>query len=230
MMRRTFGLAGIFMLLTLSACSDRLPSIKYRMTVELETPQGPRSSYSIVEIDPKVFTTLQSTGGVDVKFNIKAEAVAIDLPRHGTLFALLRTNDLGDSDLLIGSLQYAGLHVSPEGTAADHWRRVFSALANSDAKWELPPNRLPMFVRFQDLADPTSIEVVDPLHLDRAYGPGFRLKRVMIEIVKEPGIRGGIVARLPWLKGLHTTLDGSQLTTSNKPANYLSSIDFVREH
>jgi hypothetical protein len=72
--------------------------------------------------------------------------------------------------------------------------------ANSRTSVDLAPNALPMLVRFRDVGDPKSVELVDPDHLDASFGPGVKILRAKAEITNEP-ITAGIEKRLRWLKG-----------------------------
>jgi hypothetical protein len=77
-------------------------------------------------------------------------------------------------------------------------------------KADVPSSLLPMLVRFRDVADPSTVEVVDPRDLERAFGTGVRLRVATIEITDER-ITRGIRERLPWIAAVRarrSTLDG----------------------
>jgi hypothetical protein len=54
----------------------------------------------------------------------------------------------------------------------------------------------PQLVHFRDVRDPKSVAAVDPAHLDAAFGPGVRLKRITVQVTGDPVTRG-IEGRLP---------------------------------
>jgi hypothetical protein len=56
-----------------------------------------------------------------------------------------------------------------------------------------------MFVKFRDLNDPTSVEVVDPNDLAASFGPGVKLVEATIAVTPD-AVTDGIDSRLPWLK------------------------------
>ena len=62
----------------------------------------------------------------------------------------------------------------------------------------LPQKLYPRFLRFRDIKDPTTAELVDPDNLAKSFGPGVRLVRVTNEIIDEVVTRG-IRKVLPWL-------------------------------
>lgn len=55
-----------------------------------------------------------------------------------------------------------------------------------------------MLVRFRDILDPMTVEEVDPSDLAASFGPGNALRRITVEIIKDPLTRT-IGERLPWL-------------------------------
>jgi hypothetical protein len=62
-----------------------------------------------------------------------------------------------------------------------------------------PPNGYPLLVRFRDLADPTSVERVDPDDLANSFGKGVTLKAITVART-EAEVSRGIEGRLPWLE------------------------------
>jgi hypothetical protein len=84
--------------LTLGACSKPLPTYRYELVVEVETPAGVRTGSSIVEVratgEPRI---LPDSGGVFTR--VTGEAVVVDLPKGEALFALLKGEEIhGDAD------------------------------------------------------------------------------------------------------------------------------------
>ncbi|MEP6868046.1 MAG: hypothetical protein ABJA20_05980, partial [Novosphingobium sp.] len=61
-------------------------SYRYRMTVEVETPQGLKSGSSVIQV---VQTEQQGLEGSHLDVRVTGEAVAVDLPGGQTVFALL---------------------------------------------------------------------------------------------------------------------------------------------
>ena len=56
----------------------------------------------------------------------------------------------------------------------------------------------PRLIRFRNLTDPETVELVEPLNLDAAFGAGFRLLRITIQPTDEEEV-ARIEQRLPWL-------------------------------
>lgn len=97
------------------------------------------------------------------------------------------------------------LHMASKKTGAD------LEAARKKGKIELPIGRLPTTVTFTDLADPTSVKLVDPTNLAATFGPGYRITKATIEVTDEP-LTHGIEKKLPWLK----TLEQRNLTLAGK--------------
>ena len=184
--------------LALGACSPGY-SYRYRVTVEVDTPQGVKSGSGVWET-----TSWQGSGIPDTAIRSKAsgEAVAVDLP-GGTLFALMRRGSDMNVDYPSG-IVYGHLLTHPQpdlpfSHETNGWTDNVRAIARSRAAFELYPDEYPLLVRFRDLRDPASVEKVDPGDLAASFGPGVHLKRITIAVTRD-GVTDGIAKRMPWLK------------------------------
>jgi hypothetical protein len=141
------------------------------------------------------------------------EAFGVDIGQRGTFFVTLvgdarrsrrdrgATGAHGVSSTTAGpatllayfNFDVTGLPNGPESKA------VIDAFAASNARVDIKPYTLPLLLRFRDLNDPSSIEVVDPNDLEAAFGRGVRIIGARVEITNEP-LTSGIKERLPWLK------------------------------
>ena len=74
---------------TLSACNPFHPSatIRYRMMVEVDTPQGLKTGSSVIETIFKKGSKMGDAGGIS--YHYRGEAVAVDLPGGKMLFVLM---------------------------------------------------------------------------------------------------------------------------------------------
>ena len=63
----------------------------------------------------------------------------------------------------------------------------------------MPPDGWPIMVNFADVADPTSVALVDPDNLAASFGPGVRIKAVTLEITRASVTTGRLEELLPWL-------------------------------
>lgn len=214
--------------LVLGACGliDDTPTYRYRMTVEVDTPEGLKSGSSVIEVDsslgfPGIDFSQQSWG-----FSTRGEAAMVDLGERGVLFALLRSEQSVDwaSNVLLWLIPMPDM---PDGTL---WKEAslqrFQDMLDNKELIELPQTlpgtdysaARPMLVTFGDLSDPTSVAKVDPDNLAASFGEGFSLRRITVQLTDDP-VTTGIDKRLPWL----TNLDAYRTDPDNPFTNTLPS-------
>jgi hypothetical protein len=206
--RRLFanGLLGAVTLTALSGCgpsAQDTAELRYRLTVEVDTPQGPRSGSSVIAVKAVRNPDWVNPEGRGNRTSFTGEAAAVDLPGGRTLFALLKTDGgaseasdypwlafqdrLREKDDLVASYQRLG-----RSSASAPMRRTEMTLPNGGTE----VSALPMLVTFGDIKDPTSVASVDPDDLAASFGEGVKLKAITVEITDDP-VTSGIEGRLP---------------------------------
>ena len=157
-------------------------TIRYKMTVTVETPEGIKTGSTVREAvrhtEPSI---LPEQGGSTYNIS-KGEAVVIDLGQRGVLFGLLG--------------------------GEDEAKQVFKSLLKNNSPThsvELKQENYPKFVRFKDVADPTSVEIIIGLgrctdlatgvpsgtvcvtqdNFKEIYGMGVLLKSITLETSSE---------------------------------------------
>jgi len=186
MSRAMVGLGVILAALFLAGCTSS-ETFRYRMIVEVETPEGLRTGLSVREVE--IWERVgESMIGNKVGGKVRGEAVAVDLPNGKTLYMLL-----GDARWHA----HRAIKTPPPGKGHHDWgvKRARWMIDNK-AKGELPREKYPMLVTFEDESDPTSVMEVDRDDLEATFGEGYRLKRVRIEITNDR-VTTGIRSRLP---------------------------------
>ena len=125
----------------LTSCGYSLPTYRYRMTVEVETPEGLRSGSTVIEVK----NGSGPTGGVGS--SVRGEAVAVDLGARGILFALLRTMTDGDhaSEIAPAALLTRAGHKRGNAEAFGNNIRAMKKIKQAA---ELPRTYYPALVRF----------------------------------------------------------------------------------
>lgn len=221
----------------LGACGGPA-EVRYKVTVEVDDNGTHRSGSSVWS-----FRLSKPTLALASPYNaeFKGEAVTVDLGNDNVLFALLVDEKANSStgkmwpenlfkDLSSGSERVRNIRriASNEGTSRE-LPRYFPAISNSRE----PMVQYPMLVRFRALGQPDSLEAVDPEALDQSFGPGVKLKRIVIQITDEP-VTAGIEKSLPWLAEVgkvRGTLipDPPRLVKDSKPVQRVSSSDFTTE-
>lgn len=200
---------------------NRTESWRYKMTVEVETPEGIKTGFAVREVTVnKVEPEIQ---GLNVtQAHVKGEAVVIDLGKRGVLFAV----PANDYSTVFQAFPMPGKIPGAEGfthAGLDY----YSTLKNARA--DLPPKLYPWLVMFKDINDPKSVIMVkggefdvqkqDYVPVDRfakIFGDGVILKNVMIEMTEEP-ITWQIDKWLPWLNQLKGGYLHGGLTSRNAP-------------
>ncbi|KEO89088.1 hypothetical protein EH31_13700 [Erythrobacter longus] len=205
-------------LLVSTGCSaeDAAPDYRYRLTVEVDTPEGLKSGSSVIEVQQTVMRPGSSPGSLGVSRKVRGEAVAVDLPGEQTLFALLR------SESNVDWASYVYIYLKPPSTEkefVDQLDDVLEVTGERELPRMWPPvafleerSAYPMLVTFGDMDDPTSVARVDPDDLAASFGGGVSLKRITVELTDDP-MTTGIEERLPkplerGFYGLRTQVDG----------------------
>ena len=180
-------------------------TIRYRMTVEIDTPQGLRSGSSVIDLEP-------SWNFGRPIWSLRGEAVAVDLPGGQTVFALIGDRDDPDYAIHLPADVFQSLLSAPENARTNGTPDMRKWIAYLDAHKPsavLDANQLPMFVRFGRVSNPMSVSQVDPTRFADAFGAGVRLLRVTIQITDDP-VTDSLRGRLPWLTDSAQPLNGSR--------------------
>jgi len=238
-------MAGLVVLL--SGCGTALPDYRYRLTVEVETPEGLKTGSSVIEVSTSMTSSTSIPSPGAVRYSLSGEAVTVDLGQHGTLFALLRSDVDGDwaTNLLFRLAPDVGAVRDENGKrdSGASFRARYEAMLQDHRLIVLPktfpdvaflkdiPAR-PMLVRFRDINDPTTVERVDPDDLAASFGEGVKLRRVTVQLTDDP-VTEGIIKELPWLAnqqgGLVRVTKGKAIKDMPIGAQ-LHEGDFMREN
>jgi hypothetical protein len=211
--RRAFtaALSAFILPVLLSGCSAAPADdvVRYRMTVEVDTPQGVRTGSAVRELRYNANSSgWFPLGESRPSMKVKGEAVAVDIAPGQVLFALL-SSARGDVDYA----QHVPRIAFPQCMEGRDKLTPQAQADCKDLKWQakqlvefwptLPPQKwqgadIPMLVRFKDLADPKSVEAVDPDALEKSFGPGTKLRRITVQVTDD-AVTTGIGKRLGWL-------------------------------
>jgi hypothetical protein len=178
------------------------PGHKYRLTVAVETPQGPKSASGVMAVHPD---RSYSRGG---HTKTVGDAVFVDLGDGKNLVALMAHID-GKLDL--DGINYVALRAY---TAAAGGTRVsFNAMNRMTGVVPVTGALIPVLVTFADPANPGTARNVPSDDAAAVLGKGYRLQGITAEVVPngfwpldfggplgEPVTRA-IQSRLPWLNG-----------------------------
>jgi hypothetical protein len=185
-----------------------LPSktLNYRLTVEVDVEGATVTGSSVGTFGSGLLLTWFGSNSRAWGSLLAGEAVGVDLGRRGRLWVLLTRPgvDSGDYlDRLAGRL-FMRAGVIPKGVSnfgAWEFRRRAAAIRAYRTPIVLQPDEYPLFVRFRDESDPTSLELVHPENLAESFGPGVLLGRITFTVTDERVTRGAQAA-LPWLESI----------------------------
>lgn len=198
--RRTLILASPLVALLLGGCDPSPRTVRYRLTLAVQTPEGERVGSSVVETK-ETYSTQPALGGTYV--SLTGEATVVDLSPRGVLFCAMawdpkRPPNPAPMRLNMPASAFYGRYDKAERITK--LGQLLDALNRDKPQTDLPLYSVPMLVRFRDLNDSASVERVDPDDLAAAFGPGVRLVRATVAITDDP-VTEGIERWLPWLKG-----------------------------
>jgi hypothetical protein len=187
-------------MLSLAGCDMfgfRTWSWHQKLTVTVQTPEGPRSGSAVsaawLQMTPKWAGVGDSAGASNS--SLSGEAVVVDLGEGRYLFALLK----GYNEFT-GRLAFFPLPPKPLNKEQD--AAVYDQLEALRASTELPRKLYPLLVTFSDIDDPASVARVDPDDLAAHFGPGYALSSITLAITDEPVTKGRVEAVLGWLGNL----------------------------
>lgn len=196
--RTVLGVLASGAAVLLSGCDVNSPTMGFvweepyyaKLKAEIDTPAGVKSGYSVIEVK-------WDKGGKG--YNVRGEAVAVDLPKGETLFVLLLSpsnvdwaarlhDNISRDELVAGGDYYPSIARNRSVWPVQRTKKYFGDTEVYDNS--------PYFVRFRDIKDPKSVEQVDPDNLTKSFGPGYRLKSLTVQMTDEP-VTVGIEKRLP---------------------------------
>jgi hypothetical protein len=202
--------------------AKRWPNYRYRLTVEVETPEGLKTGSSVIEVRTAMSgpNNIPTPGSLFTE--IRGEAAAVDLGNRGYLFALLRSEqnlDWAHGALLqtVPALTIEELRQLPaDADDFDIWMERLLAVpfeqkralpryvryGVSTVPTSGPPNGYPMLVQFDDPTTPATVKQVDADNLAAHFGDGVKLKSMSVTRT-EAEVSKGIEKNLAWLKELN---------------------------
>ena len=167
---------------------QRSERIRYRITVEVETPDGLKTGSSVIESTITKGPRMGDSSGISS--GLKGQAVAVDLGHGRILFATL-ADQRGSPDYHAHVFNEALTHGAEASPAmprlykAWEWAEERRTARRLKPTLTLPPEDYPPLGRFRDRHDPKSVELIAPEDLSRVYGAGVRLRRITLAVTDD---------------------------------------------
>jgi hypothetical protein len=181
-----------------------------KLTVTVETPTGDKSGSSVRW---QKLAEDMLLGSAHSEF--AGEAVVVEVAPRKYLFVLLEEN-----------MPQAELIYFPGEPPLKSTHKL------NDVKGkvvDVPSNQYPLMATFGNLADPKSIKQVFPNDLAVAFGSGYRLKSVKLEIVGGPTTWGENEKILTWLSGMKGNIGKGENLPYGHFRNKISAWSFLRK-
>ncbi len=198
------ALAGVaYMLWSCWPASDQL---RYRVTVEVQTPSGLMHGSAVLE-NRNVSGASGSLAPYQVgRAEAYGEAVTVDLGDGRQIFAVRENPYVMQRiySMVVNMLAYPPGELTPplpSRPSRGNWTAAYPEARRLKSSAVIRRQDYPMLVTFRDRMDPTSVVEVDPADAAATLGPGHSVRRITVTVTDDP-ITDGVVAKsLPWLPG-----------------------------
>jgi hypothetical protein len=170
--------------------------LRYRLTLDVDVDGVTLAGSGVVEIAYPGMPDWLSEIGQAAHFagEMQGYAITVDLGARGLLFVVDAYPADPKTHLIAGSpatrlsfLPFAAYGLSGTGSYfPSSGLAAVRELQTKKGPVDIPPDSLPMLVRFRNIDDGDTIEEVDPRDLGAAYGPGVRLARARFEFTTDP--------------------------------------------
>jgi hypothetical protein len=195
------GVLGLFAsgaAMSLSGCLKPHESLRYRLTLEVSTPEGIKTGSSVLQNDfsgPSIIPLPGDIGGS----GYIGEAPMVDLGGSRFLFALLCGPDWQRDvfGIVAAVLSYSELKLGrPDDGLMQRMKKANEVKPSAT----LGRGQYPMLVTFTDVNEPKSVIEVAPNDLAATFGAGYALEEITFQVVdQQTPLTTGIRQRLKWL-------------------------------
>lgn len=165
-------------------------TLRYRLTLEVEADGRIHSGSGVIQVTyGKCLGWMSNTGSCGYA-DVVGEAIPVDVPPNGPLFALLSSGDTPRSGPEWTPRVAFGFPMS------DSMEETVARVRSIKGSAKVPADQIPPLVRFRNSADPNTAEFVDPQGFGGRFG--VTIKSASLEVTKAP-VTTGIEKRIPWL-------------------------------
>jgi hypothetical protein len=211
--RRGLKLSGLAILglLSLLVIGDQIrirrPEFKYRLQVEIETPDGVKSSANVYSVTPNR-SYGGSNSGESAGPKTRGDALFVDLGGGRNVVALLA---VGTAPTDLDATNYIAMRAFTAAGRKVQFRDMKKTTAMTPVA--VPAENAPVLVSFKDVSDPKSARRLTADNAQELLGAGYKLHNVTVSTTAngfwpidfggalgEP-VSHGIEDKLPWLKG-----------------------------
>ncbi|HEY1748499.1 MAG TPA: hypothetical protein VGG11_17255 [Xanthobacteraceae bacterium] len=174
--------------------------VRYRLTVEVQDGDQIKTGSSVIDASYTIEPDYISWSGPDTYVRIEGYAPTVDLGEKGLLFLTFADSRTGLAPAErrklvfclftdIGCLPFVA-YDKPGTTVVNRpfseRKAELTELLRQGGPRDVPFVLLPKMAQFQDANDPNKLVPVPPDDLTASFGPGVRLKRVILQLTDDP--------------------------------------------
>lgn len=163
-------------------------SYRFRLIVEINTPEGIRTGSSVIEI----WAAYDMPGSKNRLWRVRGEAVLVNLPNGRNLFALLKTRAIYND---MAGLSMETLDPLFNNDVVESAQRLASR-ENVRTEAIVQTENIPVLAVFGDINDRKSLQFIQPDEISEIFGPGYRLRQISAELTDDR-VSNGIREILP---------------------------------
>ena len=184
--------------LFLAGCWGNTYTYKQKLTVVVQTPDGEASGSAVTEVRANVGDQGVLSEAI-VNYRVRGEATVVDLGHGKYLFALLSSGgERTATEYWAMDAFYKRVMPDYPSGSIDRLNTFYAALLSLRDRASMARDQYPLLVTFSDINVPASVKEVKPGDLPAAFGDGYRLKSITLEITDEDVTRDNIQRVLPW--------------------------------
>lgn len=215
----------ILALLPLAGCGPEEYTWNQRLTVTVQTPNGPVSGSTVYPMFGTVYTEGgQAVTGSAARYGYRGEVAIVDLGEERYIFASPIVS--GDALYSLDPARYPELGISD--------RAQWLPLALEDrTPLVVPDNRYPRLITFGDIDDPLTVNIFEAQEVSAIFGDGDEIASMEWQVVEDAPTSGRVLEVLPWSVDIWPLrLDGGRGFSSRSEypdANRLGAGSFSNE-
>jgi hypothetical protein len=238
-----FIIVAVVALLGSAAIYNNLPDHRYRLTIEIDTPNGVKSGSSVIEVYVgDVRWGLPEAKGLRSRIN--GEAVFVDLGSGRNVIGILAHGGAAERSERMNFLVLEAY--------ASHGRKIqWFEMKNMNGVVDLNGDLVPTLVSFSNINDPRTAHVIYATErievrdeqgrflrnepkivvddVATVLGPGYLFKRAYVEVTRDKKT-STIEGRLPWIKTFQGYLGGEFDASRSRPSRNLTGNEFKRDY
>lgn len=182
------------------ACTTMNTTLRYRLTVVVDTPQGVRTGSSVVEVKGYLSRAFPGPEAGGPRLHSRGEATPVKLTDGRYVFVVFASGASTRRTFTMLTAPFADQlppKSSDRSANGKSMMEQFRALAEAKGVRQVNPQDYPVIATFTDLTNPYSIRIAPASEISTIL-PGHRVLRMTVEITDDP-VSNSIRQILPWI-------------------------------